>query len=42
MKHLFSQFVKDSRNFEEELSLAKSEKKEMEMLIDKDSKIPSI
>jgi hypothetical protein len=32
MKHLFSQFVKDVRNFDDELAPFKNEKKEAELL----------
>ena len=42
MKHLFSQFVKDVRTFEDEFSLLKTEKKETEFLMEQDSKIPSL
>ena len=42
MKHLFSQFVKDVRNFDEDFSLIKTEKKVDELLSNQDSKIPSL
>jgi hypothetical protein len=42
MKHLFSQFVKDTRNFDQDFSVLKSEKKETEFLMEQDSKIPSL
>lgn len=43
MKHLFSQFVRDTKNIDEDFSLMKmSEKKQSEILMDHDSKIPSL
>ena len=42
MKHLFSQFVKDTRNFEDDFAVLKTEKKETEFLMEQDSKIPSL
>lgn len=42
MKHLFGQFVKDVRTFEEEYSLFKTEKKAEDKLLEQDSKIPSL
>jgi hypothetical protein len=42
MKHLFSQFVKDVKHFDEDFSLMKTEKKEAEFLTESESKIPSL
>ena len=42
MKHLFSQFVKDVKTFDDEFSLLKTDKKQTEFLLEQDSKIPSL